>query len=531
MAGHPYADIIARVAAKYGLPLDLFDAQIRQESQYDPNARSGAGAVGLGQVMPDTARQPGYGVRPISEADLTDPEKNLDFSGEYMAAMVKANGGDYRKALASYNAGHGTIQKRGMNNLPRETRDYVQKIYGGDPITVRDIMSGATHTAPGRPVNTRLKFNPMEEASSGRNNYTAARRDAVSADPKEEMGWLEGFLTTEGGLLNRIGGAIAASNGRHPVQLYEEKEARTAAEKNTPSDRYAYAVKVPGVTPDMAMQYAQTGDLSVFEGLSPDAFKDADKIGSDGLSGNQSQGIVIDGEGNPRVVSFDRGANRATALPIEGLAGNKMTRPQDTGIGTANELSEKELAAYRTDVRDSYRGLSSIDRMSDIVRKAPDMFGANVGTRVARILAKTAGVSVGNWDATDQALFEQLQADKTITEAGRLAGQGPITDFERGVISTTLPQLDNTPEANEQILSTMRQTAVRKAQIYQDYTDADPNTRGSINDFEIRWMKKQNDTQWMDFASKATPEEFMARVNTLPTGAEFIGQDGNRYRK
>ena len=106
----------------------LHQAQLMQESGGDPNAVSPVGAQGLMQVMPATARDPGFGVAPLQNA--FDPKENEAFGRKYMDAMLARYNGDPRKALAAYNWGAGNTDKWNgdINSLPAETRDYIQKI-------------------------------------------------------------------------------------------------------------------------------------------------------------------------------------------------------------------------------------------------------------------------------------------------------------------------------------------------------------------------------------------------------------------
>jgi aryl carrier-like protein len=93
-----------QTASKYGLDPDLFLRQINQESGFNPKARSGVGAIGLGQIMPATAK--GMGLNP---ADLLNPEKNLDAAAKIMQRNLKTYNNDYTLALAAYNGGGGAV--------------------------------------------------------------------------------------------------------------------------------------------------------------------------------------------------------------------------------------------------------------------------------------------------------------------------------------------------------------------------------------------------------------------------------------
>src|SRR5215203_5938491 len=104
-------------AKKYGLDPDIFEAQINAESSFNPNARSPAGAGGIAQIMPGTAKS--WGVDPY------DPDAALNAAAKNMA-NYKRKYGSYRVALAAYNAGEGAVAK--YNGVPpyAETRNYVK---------------------------------------------------------------------------------------------------------------------------------------------------------------------------------------------------------------------------------------------------------------------------------------------------------------------------------------------------------------------------------------------------------------------
>jgi soluble lytic murein transglycosylase-like protein len=112
----------ARAAARrYGIPEDLFLRLVRQESGWNPTARSHKGAIGLAQLMPGTARQLGV--------DPHDPEQNLRGGARYLAAQYRRFG-SWRLALAAYNAGPGAVEKHGGVPPFRETQGYVVAILG-----------------------------------------------------------------------------------------------------------------------------------------------------------------------------------------------------------------------------------------------------------------------------------------------------------------------------------------------------------------------------------------------------------------
>lgn len=111
---------------KYGLPSGLLSSVAATESGGDPYAESKAGAKGLFQFMPGTAKDMGLNGR-----DVYDPHKSAEAAAKYLRWLMDATGGDLEKTLASYNWGLGNVQKKGMDNMPAETRNYVPKVMAG----------------------------------------------------------------------------------------------------------------------------------------------------------------------------------------------------------------------------------------------------------------------------------------------------------------------------------------------------------------------------------------------------------------
>ena len=119
----PNAAEIEAAAAKHGIDPALLKALIKQESGFDPNARSPAGASGLTQLMPGTAASLGV-TNPL------DPAQAIEGGAKYLKQQLDAFGGDERKALAAYNAGPGAVQKFGGVPPYEETQQYVTKVLG-----------------------------------------------------------------------------------------------------------------------------------------------------------------------------------------------------------------------------------------------------------------------------------------------------------------------------------------------------------------------------------------------------------------
>ncbi|GAA1540820.1 transglycosylase SLT domain-containing protein [Nocardioides humi] len=118
--GTPYADLIDAASARTGVPANLIAAVARQESGFDPRAVSSAGAQGLMQLMPGTAR--GLGV-----ADPFDPAQAIDGGARLLRSLLDRFGRT-DLALAAYNAGAGAVSRYGGIPPYRETQSYVRNV-------------------------------------------------------------------------------------------------------------------------------------------------------------------------------------------------------------------------------------------------------------------------------------------------------------------------------------------------------------------------------------------------------------------
>ena len=112
---------VQKAAAKYNMPPELIKAVIRAESNFKTNAVSSAGAQGLMQLMPATAKE--LGVK-----NSFDIEQNIDGGTKYLRKMLDRFGGNVRQALAAYNAGPGAVIKYNGRVPYPETRQYVKRV-------------------------------------------------------------------------------------------------------------------------------------------------------------------------------------------------------------------------------------------------------------------------------------------------------------------------------------------------------------------------------------------------------------------
>ena len=138
------APMMGKLEALYNLPAGLLRSVALAESNGNQFAVSGAGAQGMFQFMPGTARDMG-----LRGNDVFDPIKSAEAAARYLSMLLQKNGGDLGKALASYNWGIGNVQKYGMALMPQETRQYIPKVLSNMPGAGAQVQQQNTYNIYG----------------------------------------------------------------------------------------------------------------------------------------------------------------------------------------------------------------------------------------------------------------------------------------------------------------------------------------------------------------------------------------------
>jgi hypothetical protein len=190
-----YQALIDRAAAQYGVPADHLARLLRQESGFRPEVidgrvKSSAGAEGIGQFMPGTAKE--LGVDPLN------PESAIPGSARYLSQLQKQFGGNLEHATAAYNYGPGNVQKwlaggGDPSRLPAETQAYLKAVMQG----------GGQPSAPG----------PMPAYSWSPQAATTPAAQATAA-PNAAPSGLLGALPAAGG--NSMSGILGMMGGQAP---------------------------------------------------------------------------------------------------------------------------------------------------------------------------------------------------------------------------------------------------------------------------------------------------------------------------
>lgn len=165
-AGAEMDAMFERAAEKYNVNVDLLKAIGKAESNFNAKAVSPAGAIGVMQLMPGTARSLGV-------SDPYDAQQNIMGGAKYISQMLDRYDGDVSLALAAYNAGPGNVDK--YDGIPpfTETQNYVKRVTGymGDNVSVEYAGTG---TAVDSTDNTAVSAEAVSSENTGSGNITVS---------------------------------------------------------------------------------------------------------------------------------------------------------------------------------------------------------------------------------------------------------------------------------------------------------------------------------------------------------------------
>jgi hypothetical protein len=197
--------MFAGLEQRYNLPAGLLNAVMMTESGGKPGQTSKAGAQGYFQFMPKTAKQ--YGVT------VNDLGSEAEGAARMLSDLLKMTGGDLNKALAGYNWGIGNVQRRGMDKLPAETRNYIPKVMSfmqqGAPAPVAQAAPAAPSAGINIPGISAAQAAtptgaPAQIEVGGTSDYYLSTPNAIGEDmrramqTREEMARLAGMYQRAG---------------------------------------------------------------------------------------------------------------------------------------------------------------------------------------------------------------------------------------------------------------------------------------------------------------------------------------------
>lgn len=499
------------IAAQFNIPIKLFLALINQESGFNEKAKSVVGALGLTQLMPATAKS--LGVNPL------DPVQNLIGGAKYLAMMINQFG-DYKKALAAYNAGAGAVKK--YNGIPpyKETQNYVKSI-----MAQVDKM-------PDIPAQGA-------EASSANNEGVTGGASSINTDDALLQGYLapealSGYKTSE--LVNQVASPTSAQGMMDKLA----REYAVASRDLTPTEKEILDKKV-ALDPNVIMQADQQRNQAILQAQKNlgsqnqgmiDMINKAYENYMNGLQNDyrlQNTGYQID----PKDIgSFDRSlaAHYAMTGDINALNAispqNRAQAQYQAQVANQYGIPYEQYMAAMADIQDKQQK-AQLQQIQDYIT-----FAKNNGATDQEVIKQLGGGGVAEQlvkNADIQAKYAQTVAAPYMTQAGQLRG-----DYVKGVNDILTANQQNVTDLTKQQMINQGQLAgdILRAQTqkYGYDTTAGTALRGQDVDAAIANMQQgakdvnaaASMYEAMSNAFGYTPEQRAGMLNALPAQQRSI---------
>jgi soluble lytic murein transglycosylase-like protein len=232
------------------------------ESGGNPNAISPVGASGLTQIMPETAANPGYGVKPMANKT---PDEQIRFGSDYLRAMIKANGGDVAKGLAAYNGGMGNVNSGETQNYAEKVLKRIGIIKSQSP--AEEAAAKAEAVLPAKQIEEQIKQAIELDTTAKKNQLEINKtKDEKLAGIKYNAEQSNPLIDSAIELLPKsISGGInaTANNAMEYLGVSTDRSKAQAQLKIIANDLTSKIPKAPGAQSDIELDYAkkQAGDL------------------------------------------------------------------------------------------------------------------------------------------------------------------------------------------------------------------------------------------------------------------------------
>lgn len=440
-----YVELARQKALKYGLDPDLFVRQIQAESSFNPNAVSPAGAIGLGQLMPATARELGV--------DPSNPDQNLEGAARYMRQQLDSFG-DYGLALAAYNAGPSRVQKAGGIPNITETQNYVSKIMGtGGSAMNANAMGMDGLLAASKEADERYKREQAEKPLFRRDTFKDMAADMALAMNEMSLRPSESFTKAINNIKNQRtekqarnktvefmrrsgrddlaaavdGGVLTAKEG-YVTMLNDAAELRRAQAKggSTALIRNALASGLKPNTPEFQQYILSGGDI----------YNQETQLLANLPKPEKGMRYQFDKDEMGRVINY-------RLVPITGSKADQE----------AAQIQKAADAKREAQTTSGMVVLEDIGRALEIAQESPFLSTGFVGG-ILKGVGGTPAKDLASLTTTIQANigFDRLQRMREESPTGGALGQVAVQELE--ALQATLGNLDNS-QTNEQLVSNL----------------------------------------------------------------------------
>ena len=435
-----YRQAARDAARKYGIDPEMFLRLIQQESSFRPDVVSPKGAIGLGQLMPATAKELGV--------DPTDPMQNLEGAAKYLSQQLKRFG-DPSLALAAYNAGPTRVAKLGRVPNIAETQNYVKTILGEGQTTMATPFDRAREEE----LRMQMLASGTAPQAAPRAPLSALRQDRpqAAAAPQQRRGGLGGIMDYLGKQSPTTGMTRAEqfAAALDPLIMPEMRAGEAIRARGT--QRQAAATKNKTVEYLRRMGYDDYADA--VEGGSIGAKDIMNALVSKSLETPKGKGQIVSAEQLRKMYPNAEIAEGLYNLKPDGTANKIGGGPMvqiGGGEGEFVKVGQAELARNFAEMaqagRDATSNLGRIKLLDDLLDESDTGLSAGFLSRANQYF----GVDFRSAPAAAaEAIISQL------VPAQRPAGSGVISDADLALYKASLPAIQNQPNGNKLIVKSM----------------------------------------------------------------------------
>lgn len=450
-----YRNLAYQTAQKYGLDPDMFVRQIQAESAFNPAAVSSAGAIGLGQLMPATAKELGV--------DPTDPVQNLEGAARYMKQQLDRFG-DPALALAAYNAGPSRVAK--ANGIPNitETQNYVAKILGGKGGTVMADQPNQPQQQPQGLLGGILGGQGVGGALGLSDDF----RDRL------KMGLLLGSDP------RAFAPMVAAAQQRIETRAEERKTQKGInktidyfQKKADAGDDLAAtmlgALNTQQIDPASAISTYISESTRVAKDTRTAAEKEYDRAAAEGYQGS--------------FMDFLKAKKKEFNIGINTEGADDFTKALMKGMATRYETYQSEADAAE-------KAMANLNLMGNLVSQ-DDFYSGPFGNQVTAVRRVATLFGADPQQVADAETFNKIAKDSALQVMGGSLGVG-FSNADRDFVEAMVPNIENTKAGNIKIIEVQTKIQNRKielARLAEQYA-AENGTLKGFRSFITEWREQ-----------------------------------------
>jgi len=476
-----YVELARQKALKYGLDPDLFVRQIQAESSFNPNSVSSAGAIGLGQLMPATARDLGV--------DPNDPDQNLEGAARYMRQQLDSFG-DYGLALAAYNAGPSRVQRSGGIPNITETQNYVSKIMGAGGSAMNANMGMDGLLAASKEADERYKREQAEKPLFRRDTFKDMAADMALAMNEMSLRPSESFSKA----INSIKNQRTEKQARNKTVEFMRRSGRddlaAAVDGGVLTAKEGYVTMLNDAA-ELRKEQAKGGSTALIRnalaaGLQPNTPEFRQFIVSGGDIYNQETQLLatLPKPEKGMRYQFDRDeTGRITNYRLVPIAGGSAAR-------TTEELEAAAKAREEDQLQKDYTFFGAGSRVIDAIDNDPTLI-PKTGI-IAGMVADTVFGQKQKDVAEDLAIMESQMQFETLADLKRqsptgASGLGQLTDAERRALGKIEQNFSNL-QGEDAVKRTIRSATLMRTYMKNGIKDVETGEYRNATEQELEMM-------------------------------------------